>query len=92
MNLVKGSEICFIFVVDRSGSMSGRRMEITKEALKIFIQSLPVGCTFAILGFGSTSEFVLCKNSQLKRSTATNSNEIWTYNDKNLPIILSEIS
>jgi hypothetical protein len=39
--------------------MSGRRMEITKEALKLFIQSLPVGCTFAILGFGTASEFVL---------------------------------
>jgi hypothetical protein len=28
--------------VDRSASMRGRRIEITKEALKIFIQSLPV--------------------------------------------------
>jgi len=33
--------------------MSGSRMEITKEALKLFIQSLPVGSTFAIIGFGS---------------------------------------
>lgn len=57
--LAKGEEFCFIFLVDRSGSMSGRRMELTKEALKLFIQSLPVGCTFAILGFGTASEFVL---------------------------------
>lgn len=35
--LTKGEEFCFIFLVDRSGSMSGRRMEITKEALKLFI-------------------------------------------------------
>jgi hypothetical protein len=56
--LTKGEEFCFIFLVDRSGSMDGRRMEITKEALKLFIQSLPVGCTFAILSFGSQSKFV----------------------------------
>ena len=32
----------FIFVVDRSGSMgSNNRMEITKDAMKLFIQSLP---------------------------------------------------
>jgi Mg-chelatase subunit ChlD len=33
----------FIFIVDRSGSMSGQKMEMTKEALKLFIQSLPLG-------------------------------------------------
>lgn len=46
----------FIFLVDRSGSMSGSRMDLTKEALKLFIQSLPLGCSFAILGFGDTSK------------------------------------
>jgi hypothetical protein len=40
--------------------MSGQRMEITKEALTLFIKSLPVGSTFAILGFGSESHFVMC--------------------------------
>ena len=53
-----GDEFCFIFVVDRSGSMTGQRMDITKQALKLFIQSLPTGCTFSILSFGSNSEFV----------------------------------
>ena len=53
-----GKDFCFIFVVDRSGSMGGRRIEITKEALKLFIKSLPVGSKFAILGFGSQSSFV----------------------------------
>lgn len=38
-----GRDFCFIFIVDRSGSMSGHRMETTKQALKLFIQSLPVG-------------------------------------------------
>jgi len=80
--LAVGAEFCFIFVVDRSGSMAGRRMDITKEAMKLFIKSLPVGCTFAILGFGSASEFVL-----FNRVDA-----IWTYNDQTLSSILAEIS
>jgi len=58
IELTKGEEFCFIFLVDRSGSMAGSRMKITKEALKLFIQSLPVGCTFSILGFGSESKFM----------------------------------
>jgi Mg-chelatase subunit ChlD len=58
MEMSSGEDFCFIFVVDRSGSMEGRRIEITKEALKLFIKSLPVGSKFAILGFGSQSSFV----------------------------------
>jgi hypothetical protein len=27
----------FVFIVDRSGSMGGQKMEMTKEALKLFI-------------------------------------------------------
>lgn len=43
----------FIFIVDRSGSMGGKKMEMTKEALKLFIQSLPPGCLYEIISFGS---------------------------------------
>ena len=46
-------ESVYIFLVDRSGSMSGSKMEMTKEALKLFIQSLPSGCLFEIVSFGS---------------------------------------
>jgi uncharacterized protein with von Willebrand factor type A (vWA) domain len=35
--LSKGKDYCFIFIVDRSGSMSGEKMETTKEALMLFI-------------------------------------------------------
>ena len=59
-----GSSHLFIFLVDRSGSMSGSRMNITKEALNLFLQSLPVGCSFAILGFGSTSAFEVDSNTK----------------------------
>jgi Mg-chelatase subunit ChlD len=37
LDMSGGKDFCFIFVVDRSGSMAGKRMEITKEALKLFI-------------------------------------------------------
>ena len=57
----------FIFVVDRSGSMgdnmaswSGNnnrtKMELTKEALKLFINSLPPRSKFNIYSFGSSFE------------------------------------
>lgn len=37
VTLNNGSNFCFIFLVDRSGSMGGNRIEITKEALQLFI-------------------------------------------------------
>ena len=44
----------FIFLVDRSGSMNNfGRIERARDALTIFIRSLPVGCRFSILSFGS---------------------------------------
>ena len=46
--------IKYIFVVDRSGSMSGRPMEVTKDALNIFLSSLPNGCEVEIISFGSS--------------------------------------
>jgi hypothetical protein len=54
---IPGSEDnIFVFIVDRSGSMSGQKMEMTKEALKLFIQSLPAGSKFEIVSFGSYYE------------------------------------
>ncbi|TNV83889.1 hypothetical protein FGO68_gene8442 [Halteria grandinella] len=43
----------FIFIVDRSGSMSGSYMETTKQALQLFLKSLPSDSQFEIISFGS---------------------------------------
>ena len=43
-SLSKGKDFCFIFLVDRSGSMGGEGIQIAKQALELFIQSLPAGC------------------------------------------------
>ena len=44
----------FIFLVDQSGSMAGQPIKIASKALKLFLQSLPVGSLYQIIGFGST--------------------------------------
>eukprot|EP00922_Rhytidocystis_sp_ex-Travisia-forbesii_P042983 GHVS01064244.1.p1 GENE.GHVS01064244.1~~GHVS01064244.1.p1 ORF type:complete len:883 (-),score=140.10 GHVS01064244.1:18-2666(-) len=44
----------FVFLMDRSGSMAGPRMKQSKRAVMLFVKSLPPGCKFNIVGFGST--------------------------------------
>jgi Ca-activated chloride channel homolog len=45
-----------IFVVDRSGSMSGKKIEQAKEAAKFVLNNLRQGDTFNILAYDSTVE------------------------------------
>ena len=37
------SQYCFYFLCDRSGSMMGGKNNITRESMKLFLQSLPNG-------------------------------------------------
>ena len=48
----------FYFILDRSGSMDGRRIEIAKEALILFLRSIPVKSTFNVISFGSDFESI----------------------------------
>ena len=43
----------FIFLIDQSGSMSGSPIKIASKALLLFLQSLPAGSYYQIIGFGS---------------------------------------
>ena len=47
------SPCLFIFLIDQSGSMDGLRIEIASQSLILFLQSLPVGSYYQIIGFGS---------------------------------------
>jgi hypothetical protein len=42
------------FLVDRSGSMNGTSIEEVRNALQLCLRSMVPGCTFNIVGFGST--------------------------------------
>ena len=48
----------FLFVIDRSGSMSGKPIELAREALIYFLKSLPKTSTFNIVSFGSNYELM----------------------------------
>ena len=48
---------CYIFLLDQSGSMSGRRIDLCNKALLLFLQSLNEGCFFQLIGFGSRFEY-----------------------------------
>ena len=53
--LSDGKEFHFIFLVDRSGSMGmNNRMPIARDALTLFMRSLPEGSTFSVISFGTS--------------------------------------
>jgi len=43
----------FIFLIDQSGSMRGTSIKVASRALLLFLQSLPAGSYYQIIGFGS---------------------------------------
>ena len=43
----------FIFLIDQSGSMTGNSIVVASKALLLFLQSLPAGSYYQIIGFGS---------------------------------------
>ena len=47
-----------VFLVDCSGSMNGQKIRLAREALLMFLQSLPVRSHFNIVRFGSSYEIL----------------------------------
>jgi hypothetical protein len=58
-----------VFVCDRSGSMSGSNIDSLREALKVFLKSLPVGIKFNICSFGSHYSFLWAKSKSYNQSS-----------------------
>ena len=52
-NITNETPGLFVFLIDQSGSMSGKPNELVKKALLLFIQSLPEQSYFQLIGFGS---------------------------------------
>ncbi|XP_069107148.1 von Willebrand factor A domain-containing protein 5A-like isoform X2 [Argopecten irradians] len=48
------TEAEFVFVIDCSGSMGGDRIAKAKETVLLLLKSLPVGCFFNVVAFGSS--------------------------------------
>ncbi|KAB7507309.1 von Willebrand factor A domain-containing protein 5A [Armadillidium nasatum] len=53
-----------ILVVDRSGSMEGSKIVKAKNTLLLFLKSLPPGCRFNVVSFGSDFETLFESSSE----------------------------
>ena len=59
----------FIFLVDRSGSMSGSYIRSARETLVLFLKSLPERSFFNIIGFGSDYKKLFPKSVAYSQET-----------------------
>ena len=59
----------FVFVIDRSGSMSGKPIRLAKEALLYFLKSLPEDSYFNIVSFGSYHQFMFENSQKISQDT-----------------------
>jgi hypothetical protein len=55
---VERPSIEFIFLVDRSGSMSGDKIRQTATALEVVVNKLPAGSYFNFVSFGTTYQYL----------------------------------
>ena len=60
----------YVFIIDRSGSMGGSKMNHAKDALTILLKSLPAkGTRFNIASFGSNFSFLWFKSREYNQET-----------------------
>ncbi|KAJ6246470.1 von willebrand factor a domain-containing protein 5a [Anaeramoeba flamelloides] len=58
-----------IFLIDRSGSMSGKRIANVRDLMNIFLHSLPDTCKFNIIGFGSSYKTLFKESVEYNEET-----------------------
>ena len=51
-DLIKSFPGLYYFIIDQSGSMSGRPINLVIQTLKVFMQSLSKGSYYRLIGFG----------------------------------------
>ena len=68
----KKEKECFIFLLDQSGSMEGNSIDLSCQALLLFLQSLDTDCYFQLIGFGSSFEFYSKKPLEYTKKNITN--------------------
>ena len=66
----------FIFLIDQSGSMAGSSIRIVSEAILIFLQSLPKGSYFQLIGFGSNFKKINDKPLEYNKENVKNTMDI----------------
>ncbi|XP_056130401.1 von Willebrand factor A domain-containing protein 5B1 [Lampris incognitus] len=59
----------FIFLIDRSGSMSGININCVKDAMLVILKSLVPGCLFNVIGFGSTFKTLFTTSQNYEEET-----------------------
>ena len=57
-NIINSNPSLFIFLLDKSGSMYTERMELAKESLIFFLQSLPKNSYYHLIAFSSDFEYI----------------------------------
>ena len=60
-NIINSHPSLFIFLIDQSGSMDGTPMELVKESLIFFLQSLPKNSFYQLIGFGTNYRYITSK-------------------------------
>jgi len=59
----------YLFLIDRSGSMSGEPITLAVRALKVFLHSLPMGSFFNVYSFGSDYETLFESSVEYTQAT-----------------------
>ena len=83
----EGKDFAFIFLLDRSASMNGVRIRTAKQALKLFLKSLPVGSKFAIISFGAAFR----PNRPLFNTLKIGGQELIESTDENTSLAITQV-